>query len=204
MNTLLAVLTGGVLAAAGGLLSGWQSYRFGSKRDQRAHAHEQQMAREALGQERLDRAYTELGIYLSHHADWARSVHPIWGPVTAPDPMPDEERWRIETLVTNHGSPEVRRLLERWVEQRRKIENADAVIRMAEQARDPGGLAEKADREHQALEEYRRAMHEAASAIRDRMRAELAGHTEAPAARARRPLGPAQPWMLMPPDPPAR
>lgn len=204
MNTLLAVLIGGALAAAGGLLSGWQSYRFGSKRDQRAHAHEQQMAREALGQERLDRAYIELGIYLSRHADWARSIQPMLGPVPAPDPMLPLERWRIETLVMNHGSQQVRRLLERWREQAQKIENADIVIRMAEQARDPGALDEKALRERQALDEYRRAMHEADEAIRDRMWAELAGQTEAPAALARRPGGPAQPWMLMPPDPPTR
>jgi hypothetical protein len=203
MNTLLAVLTGGGLAAAGGLLSGWQSYRFGSKRDQITHAHEQQMAREALGQERLDRAYTELGIYLSRHADWARSVQPFYGSVPAPDPMPPQERWHIETVVTNHGSKEVRQLLERWRKQAQKIEDADAVIRMAEKARDPSGLAEKADTEHQALEEYRRAMHEADEAIRDRMWAELAGQAEVPTALARRPGGPAQPWMLIPPDPPA-
>jgi hypothetical protein len=175
MNTFLAVLTGGGLAAAGGLGSGWLNNWLGSKRDQRAHAHEQQMAREALTQERLDQAYTELGIYLSHYADWARSVRPFIGPVPAPDPMPPEERWRIETLVMNHGSPEVRQLLERWGEQAQKIENADIVIRMAEQSRDPGKLAEDADREHMAMEEYRRAMHEADKAIRDRMWAELRG-----------------------------
>jgi hypothetical protein len=175
MNTLLAVLIGGVLAAGGGLISGWQSYRFGSRRDERTHAHEQQMAREALTQERLDRAYNELGIYLSHYADWARSVRPVLGPVPAPEPMPPEERGRIETLVMNHGSLEVRRLLGRWREQAQKIENADIVIRMAEQVRDPGRLAEEADREHMALEEYRRAMHEADQAIRDRMWAELRG-----------------------------
>jgi hypothetical protein len=178
MNTLLAVLIGGVLAAAGGLLSGWQSYRFGRSRDQITHAHEQQMAREAVTQERLDRAYTELGIYLSHYADWAKSVHPMLGPVPAPDPLPPAERWRIETLVMNHGSPEVRQLLERWGEQAQKIENADIVIRMAEQARDPGKLAEDADREHMAMGEYRAAMHEADKAIRDRMWAELRGQAQ--------------------------
>jgi hypothetical protein len=89
--------------------------------------------------------------------------------------MPPEERGRIETLVMNHGSLEVRRLLGRWREQAQKIENADIVIRMAEQVRDPGRLAEEADREHMALEEYRRAMHEADQAIRDRMWAELRG-----------------------------
>jgi hypothetical protein len=176
MNTFLAVLTGGGLAAAGGLLSGWQSYRFGSERDQRTHAHEQQMAREALAQERLERTYTELGMYLAHTADWARSVHPFLGPVPPPDPLPPGERWRIETLVMNHGSQEVRRRLERWREQVRKIENADGVIRLAEGARavEPE-LDQEALRERQALEGYRVAMREAADAIRDQMRTEMAG-----------------------------
>lgn len=175
MNTLLAVLIGGGLSAAGGLLSGWRSYRFGSKRDQDAHAHERQMAQEARRQDRLEQAYTELGIYLSHHADWARSVHPFIGPVPPPDPMPPAERWRIETLVTNHGSPEVRGLLDRWAEIARKIDNADAVIRMAEQSREPGGLAEEALRERLALEDHRKALYEAADDIRAQMSAELDG-----------------------------
>src|SRR5689334_10367804 len=138
MNTLLAVLTGGGLAALGGLGSGWLNNTLGSKRDERAHARERQAAREDLGQERLDRAYTELGIYLSHEAAWAGSVHPVIGPVPTPDPMTDQERWRIETMVTNHGSPEVRQLLDRWGEQRLKIQYADMVITMAEQSQNTG------------------------------------------------------------------
>jgi hypothetical protein len=185
MNTFLAVLTGGGLAALGGLLSGWLNNRLGSKRDERAHAREQQAAREALGQERLDRTYTELGIYLSHMAEWARSVRPVIGPVPAPDPVSPEERWRIETLVENHGSPEVRRLLDRWGEQRMKIENADIVLGMDAESRGTG-LAEEALRERQALEDYRKSLYEASSAIRDQMRKELAGQAEVPTALARR------------------
>jgi hypothetical protein len=179
MNTFLAVLTGGGLAAAGGLLSGWLNNWLGTKRDQRTHAHEQHMAREALGQERLDRAYTELGIYLSHEAAWARSVHPFIGPVPVPDPMTDQERWRIETLVTNHGSPQVRQLLDRWGEQRLKIQRADMVITMAEQSQSTG-LNEQARQERLALEDSRKAMYEAADAIREQMRKELAGKAELP------------------------
>jgi hypothetical protein len=178
MNTLVAVLTGGGIAAVGGLVTGWLNNWMGSKRDERAYARERQAAREALGQKRLDLAYTELGIYLSHEAAWARSVHPFIGPVPTPDPMPDEEQWRIETLVTNHGSPEVRRLLDQWGEQRMKIQEADIVITMARGSRDPGSLGEKADQEHQALEDYRRALHEAATAIRDQMRKELASRAQ--------------------------
>jgi hypothetical protein len=189
MNTLLAVLTGGGIAAAGSLLTGWQNHLFGRKRDEITRVHEQQAAREALRQERLDRAYTELGIYLSHEAAWARSVHPFIGPVPVPDPMTDEERWRIETLVTNHGSPEVRQLLDKWGEQRMKIQEADIVITMARESRDPGSLGEKADQEHQALEDYRRALHEAATAIRDQMRKELDGQTQPVLERGDHPAG---------------
>jgi hypothetical protein len=48
------------------------------------------------------------------------------GTVPPPDPIPDEELWRIETLVRNHGSEEVQQLLEEWGKIVRKIENADA------------------------------------------------------------------------------
>ena len=76
----------------------------------------------------------------------------------------------------NHGSQEVRRLLERWREQVRKIENADGVIRLAEGARaEEPELDQEALRERQALEGYRTAMREAADAIRDQMRTELVG-----------------------------
>lgn len=204
MNVFLTLLKSGGILAAGGMLGALLGYVLAGRRDQRARAHEQQMAREALRQDRLERTYTDLGIYLSHYADWARSVHPFIGPVPAPDPLPPEERWRIETVVMNHGSKEVRRLLERWREYARKIDNADAVIRLAEGAHaiEPD-LDQEALRERQALEDYRKAMYEAADDIRDRMRAELADQTEIPAALACRPSAPTEPWMLLPPDPPA-
>jgi hypothetical protein len=174
MYTFLAVALGAVIAAVSGLLTGWQNYRLASRRDQLTHAHEQQMTQEARHQDRLERAYTELGIYLSHYADWARSVRPMLGPVPAPDPMLPQERWQIETLVTNHGSPQVQQLLKRWVEIARKIDNADAVIRLAEQARG-SDLDQEALRERKALEDYRKAMDEAADDIRAQMSAELDG-----------------------------
>lgn len=176
MNTFLAVLTGGGLVAAGGLLSGWLNNWLGGKRDRLTHAHEQELAREARRQDRLDRAYIELGAFLSHYGDWARSVQPFLGPVPVPAPLPPEDRWRIEALVTAYGSDDVRRLLDQWGEHARKIDNADVVIRMAEQSRaaEPE-LDQEALRERHALEDYRKAMHEAADAIRDQMRTELAG-----------------------------
>jgi signal transduction histidine kinase len=175
MNTFLAVLTGGGIAAAGGLVTGWLNNWMGGKRDGRAYAHQQRMAREALGQDRLDRAYTELGIYLAHRADWAMSIQPFTGPVAGPDPMPRQDRYRIAALVSNHGSPEVRALLGQWFEVARKIENAGTVITMAGQSRNPGELDQEALRERLALEDYRKQLQEAADRIRDRMSAELNG-----------------------------
>jgi hypothetical protein len=177
MNSFITLLTGGGLVGISTFLTAWQASRNAGKRDQAAHAHQLQMAKDARQQDRLDRAYTELGIYLAHQADWARSVHPFIGPVPAPDPMPDQERWRIEALVTNHGSPEVRALLERWGEQRLKILRADMVITMAEKSQSTG-LADQALQERLALEDNRKAFFEAAEDIRAQMNAELAGLPE--------------------------
>jgi hypothetical protein len=82
--------------------------------------------------------------------------------------------------VTNHGSSEVRRLLDRWGDAARKIDNADAVIRLAEGSRgaEPG-LDQEALRERHALEDYRKALYEAADDIRAQMNAELAGQDRA-------------------------
>lgn len=173
MNTLLTVLTGGGLVALGGLASGWLANWQGAKRDQRRYDHERKMAREARSQERLDQAYIALGEYLSHFGDWARSVQPFIGPVPTPEPLPAGDRRRIQALVTAHGSEEVQQLLERWGERAQRIENADVVIRMASESRDPGALDQEALREKHALEDYRKAMWDAADAIRDRMRLEL-------------------------------
>jgi hypothetical protein len=174
----ITLLTGGGLLAAGSILSGWQASRVAKKRDQAAHAHQLDMAREARRQERLERAYTELGIYLARQADWARSVHPFIGPVPAPEPVPRQEMYRIEALVTNHGSPEVRALLDQWAEIARKIDNAGHVITMAEQSRDPGALDEEAHRERRALDDYRKALDDAARRISDRMHQEMDGQTQ--------------------------
>jgi hypothetical protein len=175
MNAWMALLTGGGLVAVGsvanGLLTNWQN----SKRDKRGYDHEQEMAREARVQERLEQAYITLGEYLSRYEDWARSVHPFLGPVPAPDPMPAAERWHVEALVTSCGSEEVLRLLDRWGECARRIENADVVIRMAERARgSEPELDRDALREKHALEDYRKAMRDASDAIRSQIQRELA------------------------------
>lgn len=172
MNTLIALLTGGGLVAASTYLTAWQTNRFARQRDQAAHAHELAITAEARRQDRLDQAYTELGIYLAWSADWARSIHPFMGPVPAPEPMTQQERYRIETLVTNHGSPEVRALLDQWGQQQLKIRKADMVITMAEQH---NSLNEQARLERLALEDHRKALSEIAYRIRDQMSAELDG-----------------------------
>jgi hypothetical protein len=89
--------------------------------------------------------------------------------------------WRIETLVTLHGSSEVRRLLEKWTECARKLREADIVIGMAERTRDyESSIHEDAKREHLAVEDYRRAIHDADEAIREQMNTELASQVASP------------------------
>src|ERR1019366_8312805 len=98
----------------------------------------------------------------------ARSVHPFLGPVPPPDPLPDRERWRIQALVTTYGSEEVQALLTRWHECAQRIENARVVIQMAEKPRaivEPE-FDQEALRERHALEDYRKAMRDAADALR--------------------------------------
>jgi len=90
--------------------------------------------------------------------------------------MPPGERWRIQALVTNYGSADVQRLLRVWAEVARKIENADEVIGLADRARGPTSELERGARqERMALEDYRKALYEAADDIRAQMNAELAG-----------------------------
>jgi hypothetical protein len=174
MGTLLALLTGGGLAAVGGLASGSLTNWLGAKRDERKYSHEQVMALEARHQERLDLAYMELGGYLSRYGDWARAVRPLWGPVKAPDPLPPEERWRVETLVIAYGSEEVRRLLGLWEEQAKKIQNVDQLIQLLEEFRDPSTeLFQEAHKEQAALPTYKEALFKADDAIRAQMRREL-------------------------------
>jgi hypothetical protein len=183
--TIFLVVLGAVLAAGGGLLGEWQSNRLGTKRDDRAHANqrlmaqeagerERLMAREALNQERLERTYTEVGMYLSHHAAWARSVRPLNDSVQPPDPIPESEMWRIETLVTLHGSPEVRQLLDQFNQRGQTIRRAEITIQLAQQTHDDESSIHKdAAREDLALEGYRKAMHDADRAIRAQMSKEL-------------------------------
>lgn len=183
MSTFLTLLTGGGLLAVGSTLTGWQTNRFSRKRDQAAHAHELTMAQEARRQDRLDRAYTDLGIYLSRHADWARSVRPIWGPVPPPERLTAEERWRIENAVKVYGSKEGRHLLAQREERFSKIQHADFTIRQADEAAGrEHELEQMAQRERRALDGYKQAMYEAADRIRDQMSAELNGQPALPAA----------------------
>lgn len=170
----MALLTGGGLAAVGGLVSGWLTNWLGDKRDERRYTHEQKMAREARRQDRLELAYVELGKYLSRSGDWARAVRPFIGPVPPPDPLPPEERWRIETLVRAYGSEKVRQLLGQWEDQAKKIQNADHVIQLLEQVSNPSsGLDAEAHKEQLALPGYKDALFMAEDAIRDQMSREL-------------------------------
>jgi hypothetical protein len=185
----ITLWTGGGLVAAGAVVSALATNFLGAMRDRRrykheqdlaraAQRHEQETARETRRQERLTQTYLELLTYLSHYLDWAKSVRPMWGPVPAPDPVPSQERWRIEALVTAYGSPEVLRLLRLWGEHAAKIDNADATIRLLEQSKNPSQqFDEQAMQEHRALPTYKQEMFRADEAIRDMVRRELAGET---------------------------
>jgi hypothetical protein len=172
MNMTMTLLTGGGLLALGGFAAALLEAR----RDKSRYRHEKELAREARRQDRLEQAYLGLGIYLARHEDWARSVRPFWGQYPSPDRLPPAERWRIQTLITNYGSPEAQRLLGQWAELARKIENADQVIGLADQARGPAPVLEQeARQERLALEDYRKALYEAADDIRAQMNVELTG-----------------------------
>jgi hypothetical protein len=168
----MMLLTGGGLVALGGFAVALTD----AARDKSRYRHEKGLAREARRQDRLEQAYLELGIYLARHEDWARSVRPFWGQPPAPDPLPPGERWRIQALVTNYGSPEVQRLLGAWAEAARTIENAGQVIGLADRARGPAPeLEQEARQEQMELEGYRKALYEAAEDVRAQMNEELAG-----------------------------
>ena len=175
MNTLIALLTGGGLVAASTYLTAWQTSRNAGKRDQAARAHELAMAAEARRKQWLKETYDQLGIYLAWQAEWAMSVHPFIGPVPAPDPIPPQERRKVEALVADHGSPQVRALLDQCLEAGRKIEIAGQVITMAEQSPNPGQLAAEAQKQRLALEDHRKARQQASDRVYDQMKAELDG-----------------------------
>lgn len=175
MGTFLALLTGGGLAAVGGLLSGWLTNWLGDKRDTRKYQHECQMARDARKQDRLEQAYIELGKYLSRYGDWARAISPLLGSVSLPDPLPKDARWCVDTLVKAYGSPEVRRLLEVWETAAKKIENADSAINLAERPNPSREVEEEARSEKLALPDSRQSLFDAEDALRDQMSRELKG-----------------------------
>jgi hypothetical protein len=174
MTTFLAILTGGGLALLGGLLSGLLTNWLGDKRDQRKYEHERAMAMDARRQERLEQAYIELLAYLPHQAAWARPVRPFRGTVQA-DPMSFKEVKRIEALVEAHGSEEVRRLLQQWRECWQKIDDEVAAIGLKEKPTPGQELEDEARLMLLGKSGYLEAMMDAAEAVRERVRQELAG-----------------------------
>jgi hypothetical protein len=66
MSMFVTLLTGGGILAAGALLTGLLTNWLDARRDKRRYIHEKEMTREARRQERLQRTYTDLGIYLAH------------------------------------------------------------------------------------------------------------------------------------------
>jgi hypothetical protein len=179
MTTLQTLLTGGGLAALGGLLSGLITNWLGDRRDQRKYGHERVMALDARRQDRLEQAYIELLAFLAHHAAWAKSVQPKLGPIEAPDPLPRQEVWRVDALVEAHGSPEVRGLMREWRMHAGKLADADITIKMMQERMDELGMNQQLQdqwlREQEAIPTYRKTLFDTAKAIREQVRRELAG-----------------------------
>jgi hypothetical protein len=175
MTTFLAILTGGGLAALGGLLSGLVTNWLGDKRDQRKYEHERAMAADARRQERLEQAYIELLAYLAHNAGWARSVRPMVA-IKAPDPLTSEEIQRVEALVAAFGSEEVRQLLDEWFQRMHALAAANATVAEMEDWNKPSQQLDAETRKVlAAIPDYKDAVLEADTAIRKRVRQELAG-----------------------------
>ena len=180
MTTFLAVLTGGGLAALGGLLSGLVTNWLGDKRDQRKYGHERAMALEARRQQRLEQAYVELLTYLAGHAAWARGVRPLVATAVtvtqAQDPLVDEQANRVEALVAAYGSEEVLQLLDEWIQRAHSFAAADATVAEMEAWNKPGQQLDPETRKVlTAIPGYREAMVKADHAVRKRVRQELAG-----------------------------
>jgi hypothetical protein len=176
MTTFLAILTGGGLAALGGLVSGLLTNWLGDKRDHRKYAHERVMALEARRQQRLEQAYVELLDHLARHDEWARAVRPFVGPVPTPEPLRPEETRRVEALVAAYGSDRVRDLLDEWWKPAVNIRQVDLLLRSLEESKSPSKqLDDEVMQEQAALPKYKEAMLQAHESIRERVRQELAG-----------------------------
>jgi hypothetical protein len=134
-----------------------------------------QADRQEQRRDRLHETYSALGMYLSRQADWARSVAPLWGPGTPVESPPRDGLWRVETLVTLYGSPEVQRLLTEWTEHARKVESAGDTISRLKKAANPSlDFSNQAHEEQTALPGYKAAMASADEALRAQMNRELA------------------------------
>jgi hypothetical protein len=177
MTTFLAILTGGGLAALGGLLSGLVTNWLGDKRDRRKYEHERAMALEARRQERLEQSYIELLGFLSHYAEWMGSVRRLLGQqVPLPDPPPREELNRVMVLLEAYGSQEVRRRLGEWRSCAEKLQAFDAGLPLVPLHDEADAEAEAWARDPIKLKAAQReAALKADKAIRDRIRQELAG-----------------------------
>jgi hypothetical protein len=176
MTTFLAILTGGGLAALGGLLSGLVTNWLGDKRDRRKYEHERAMALEARRQERLEQSYIELLGFLSHYAEWMGSPMRLLGQrVPLPGPPPREELNRVMVLLEAYGSQEVRRLLGEWRSCAEKLQSVDAGLPLIPLDDEADAEEEVWERDPKVIAAQWEATLKADRAIRDRIRQELAG-----------------------------
>jgi hypothetical protein len=147
----MALLTGGGLAALGGLTSGFLNDWMGKRRDERKYdndaeqdarryEHERRMAHEARHQERIARVYDETIILAGRAKIWVTYTRPM---ISFPgDPKPElpsvEEQSRIQSLLSVYGSPEVQERYEAWRKVVSELTVMDFRLKLAEDAEAKG------------------------------------------------------------------
>ncbi|WP_157748297.1 hypothetical protein [Micromonospora echinaurantiaca] len=151
MNTIMALLTGGGLAALGGLVSGLVSNWLGRRRDERRyeheaeqterrHEHEWRMSYEQRRQERIVRTYEEVMDLVGRVDLWVTFTRQFFQ--MAGDPKPElptiEEQARVQALLDVHGSPVVRERYRDWRSAVQELNLADQELRAAERTEDRG------------------------------------------------------------------
>jgi hypothetical protein len=140
------------------------------------------IAREERQQRRLEAAYQELLVFLSHRYAWVLTVYPLWsaeGGYTMP-PMPElPDKAKSEALLTAYWSPRVQQLMGPWQAALSAVHDAGMVISMEKAAEDRGqesSLAGQAAEARKNLDGFRSDVWDADVRIREQVRLELLGH----------------------------
>src|SRR5450631_4205469 len=119
---LTSIVAGAVVGAAGLIVGG-----LGGRWD-RGNA--RQMAAHARTQDRLERTYDELIVYLDRQRNTANHIRPfmVWPGMREDRPITEDELERVRANVIAHASTEVWALLDEFNKVMLRIENADLAM----------------------------------------------------------------------------